>query len=399
MNGRLVSLGGQQGWFSPFVDVAINGLCAMFVFLAVYMAAVPPREPPPPVPPPKIHSTLLPPATWYVGYQAGVSATGGVLWLKFQVSSPDQLELFGLFFHEDGRITGTPQPPAQGTRLAGFASTSDTPHHQAHSLRLHITVVDAWGQKDEADFELRIVPVSVPFDPKRQPLTLAGQNRRLPDAWIGEEYEYVLPILGGIEPYDVVGQGVPLGLTLDSRPTRDLSSESSGNPNSPNALREWRIRGRPDPSAVPNDQGFREYSIQVQIQDSQSGFYRPPAPRLPTISDQLQLRVHRVLPIQVRSVLPFAIAGQPYTGIIAASGGRGRFRWELVDKTSILPAGLQLDLATGYVSGTVDLSAAATGPFTVKFRVRISDSENAVPPVEQEQQILVLPPMRFLLPG
>ncbi len=72
------------------------------------------------------------------------------------------------------------------------------------------------------------------------------------------------------------------------------------------------------------------------------------------------------LAITTPGELPEAIAGRPYTLALAATGGRGPFRWAI---DGALPEGLAIDPDTGLIQGT----PARGLPEPAKLNVRVSD--------------------------
>ena len=133
MSKRLVSLGSQQAWFSPFVDVAVNGMMAMFVFLIVYIAAVPPRHDTPRL---RILTTNLPAAVWYNGYQTAISASGGAGSYHFTIDQVDYLNRLGLLFDPtNGMLFGTPR------------SINSKERQSSSTRKLHVVVEDESQQE------------------------------------------------------------------------------------------------------------------------------------------------------------------------------------------------------------------------------------------------------------
>jgi len=364
MSKRLVSLGSQQAWFSPFVDVAVNGMMAMFVFLIVYIAAVPPR--PDDTQPLTIRSTNLPTAVWYKGFETAISVSGGAGKYRFAVAPP--LQSLGLLLETNsGVISGTPRPQRPAER------------DSALTQKFHVVVQDESYQRAEADLDLRIAPVAIPFDPERQPLRMAPLGERLPDAWIGRPYTNSLPVLGGLENYEYAStqESFPQGLIF----------------------RNGSITGTPENVAVPISQRFQDYNIEVQIKDQQSAFLPFEANRTPQLKTQLKLRVWRLEPIQTQNFLPYARAGRTgreYVGAIVAWGGSGRLKWS-ISGNPVVQA--MLDSGNGLIRGRIpDGTASAGRPVELSFQAIVEDLENFAPSRQQALTITVLPPMQFLTP-
>jgi len=156
--------------FSPFIDVAINGMAAMFIFLVVYIAAVPPRK----VPQLRIVTETLPAAVWYQGYHTAISASGGVGLYSFTLSPEEPLIDVGLIFDgSSGEIDGSPRP---STPVARFSSDS---------LSFLVTVTDESRQIDSSFFTLYFRPTTIPYDPETELLRI--QANRLPPATVGRK--------------------------------------------------------------------------------------------------------------------------------------------------------------------------------------------------------------------
>src|SRR5438445_774632 len=74
------------------------------------------------------------------------------------------------------------------------------------------------------------------------------------------------------------------------------------------------------------------------------------------------------LSITTGSPLPTGAIGAPYSQTIAATGGVTPYRWA---GSGSLPAGLQLDPATGALSGTPSTAG------TFSFPLQVTDASNA----------------------
>lgn len=90
---------------------------------------------------------------------------------------------------------------------------------------------------------------------------------------------------------------------------------------------------------------------------------------LPTVR-VLVLQLQAAYPVIETAALPDGTVGVLYSALLAADGGARPYRWEIAE--GALPGGLQLDPATGAISGT----PTAAGTFS--FIARVSDSN--VPP-------------------
>ena len=389
MGRRLVSMsdGGGIG-FSPFVDVAINGMAAMFVFLAVYVAVVPP----PLVPELRVLTTQLPEAAWRQGYQTGIAVTGGMGSYRLtlhesrkgvpreeligeheaQVSHnapqtvAERLSARGLFFDtRSGRLSGNPRPSPDVEAAEAIEKFS-------------VVVSDASGQRAIAHLELKIKPKALPFDPDDPKLRLALEEGRLLDAWVGQEYRCAVAALGGIEEYEFAFTNLPGGLKEDPK--------GSG-----------VIAGKPAAGAVPPGNRWKDYKVEVEVRDRQSDFFPEAVERLPVAMATYTLRVRALEPIDVASVLPYGRPGFAYRGAVVAWGGMGDLTLSIV--RSELPS---FRLEHGILQGPIPRDAV-TGirPVvkTIDLVVRDEDPKTEENPFTQRLSITILPPMRVAIPG
>lgn len=370
MGSRLFSIHSNQRWFSPFVDVAINGMAAMFIFLAVYVAAVPPTEVR--VIPLKLLTTHVPAAVWYKPYETAICVTGGRGGYVFQFEPKGQFNKLSLFCDPNsGLISGTPKSPTAEDRL------------KPYNLKFRVTVSDHSRQSVADEFELRITPVAIPFDPERQPLVLAVEPNEpnLPDAWTNRPYEYTPPIRGGIEAYELKWEGLPPGFESDSK---------------------GRVFSRTvDHSAVPSDaqaKGFKDYIVQLIVTDQQSALFPALAEREPQLSREFYLRVHLLRNISLTSVLPAVRAGQQYKGAIVARGGKQRLIWQSDDLDHLRSYGFTLDPYSGLITAESVMTSDATRVVRVSFQVRVIDPSGAVESKSIKGTIQILPSMHFRIP-
>ena len=366
LRGRRSELG-----FSSFVDVAINGMGAMFVFLVLYVAVVPPLD----VPPLRILTQQLPPAVWFQPYETGIHVLGGVGKYHFQIQSTEDIEALGLRIDPSlGRIGGVPKP------LGNQSPPS------SRTIRLEVMVWDEGKSKAQAHLDLRILPLAIPFDPSRHPLRLAQDNRDLPEAWVGQPYGEDIAILGGIEPYEVLCEGLPPGLRWQ----------------------EGRIEGIPLPQAVAEGKDVQKYDIRLLVRDQQTRVPSwAPAPA-PQVIGNFRLSVRRPIPLECKGLYPpTARAGVAYQGFIVLRGGSGRFRISLLDASpektfpeNQIPlgdSGLSVNGRTGEVVGIP--RAPANQKRTVQklsFRIWVKDEYSFIEPIKAEVSIAILPPMQFV---
>jgi len=359
MGRRLVSMETDRTGFSPFVDVAINGMAAMFVFLAIYVALVPPN----PVPELRILTTELPEAVWHRPYEAAIAVNGGSGKYRFQIEPMSALRQVRIGFNaETGKISGTAQPPADKKE-------------RTHTIGLTATVKDDSAQQESLDLTLRIVPAEIPFDPDSQKLRFASEQRDLPDAYLGRQYQYTLGILGGLEPYLVDVSGLPVGLS---------------------ASEQGVIAGQADEASVPPRKDYADYRIQVGVVDRQSALLPEDIIREPSLSDKFSLRVRRISPIKLDNLLPLARQGCAYEGVIVANGGRGQLSYSLAG--TALPAALSLEARTGWIRGVVQPLSQQDHAAVIKFRIRVDDEDPITEARTGEFEMVVAPPMRFAAP-
>ncbi len=227
------------------------------------------------------------------------------------------------------RFSGEGLP--QGLTLGNMTGSISGFPLEAGDFALAVAVEDAQLQVTRAQLTLQVRP---------QALVLG--TGVLPDGQAGVDYEVVLDIQGGQPPYRVVAVGLPGGLAAQQAPPA--------------------LRGRP----------------------TESGAF---APRL-VISDASGASVERVfalsiepgvLALQVAGLAP-ARVGQPYDQTLRVVGGVAPYVFGVVG----LPAGLQLDAASGRLSG----QAEAHGSYPLTLQVASADGQQA----SQQLVLEVLPP-------
>ncbi|HET9897815.1 MAG TPA: putative Ig domain-containing protein [Streptosporangiaceae bacterium] len=158
----------------------------------------------------------------------------------------------------------------------------------------------------------------------------------LPEAAIGKPYSASLVATGGTGSFtwSINGGALPPGLSL---------SPATG------AI-----------SGTPTTLGKSKFTVHV----ADAG---PPAQ---FATGSLTLRVVKPLAV-VTSSLPGGTVGAGYRQNLAAVGGTPPYNWSISPGTGTLPAGLQLDAATGAITGT------PTSAGIVNFTIQVSDA--AVP--------------------
>ncbi|NLH72765.1 MAG: hypothetical protein GX456_06905 [Verrucomicrobia bacterium] len=161
-----------------------------------------------------------------------------------------------------------------------------------------------------------------------------GAVKALPDARVGQTYEYCIALQGFTEPIDFRWSGqVPEGLTAQGP----------------------RLFGTPRAaSAEPR-------SLSVEIVDalgtsasqSYSLFVRPELKRLRVVTNSP----------------PVFLVGEKADYEMVATGGEGAYSWEVVE--SSLPTGLEVRFGDG--KGTCGISGIAADPGEIRLRVTVSD--------------------------
>jgi hypothetical protein len=176
--------------------------------------------------------------------------------------------------------------------------------------------------------------------------SLAVKTTSLPPATAGVSYSAKLAASGGIAPYtwSVTQGALPTGLTLV--PTTGL------------------IAGIP----APGSSG----SFTVQATDSED-------PSL-SASANLSIMVTLIQLAVTTTSLPEATGDVSYSEKLAASGGIAPYAWSVTQ--GALPAGLNLNPATGAISGK------PTAPGAASFTVGVSDGEN--PPASASADLSII---------
>jgi hypothetical protein len=168
------------------------------------------------------------------------------------------------------------------------------------------------------------------------PAVLKVATEALPDAQVGTAYSTTLTATGGTLPYtwSISSGSLPAGLTLNAS-TGDIS-------------------GTPATTATATP-------LTVTVQDSGS-----PAQ---SSSGNVTLNVIASGILVLTNFLPDGQVGTNYTTTLSAKGGVTPYTWQLTSGT--LPAGLQLNSATGVISGMPSTNIKAT---PVTFKVTDSSS-------------------------
>jgi carboxypeptidase family protein/putative Ig domain-containing protein len=210
--------------------------------------------------------------------------------------------------------------PAGLTLNPATGTITGTPT-EARSSLLVFSVTDSYGRITYKEFTFNI------FNPL-QILTTA-----MPNGHVGDTYSDAVRISGGFAPYTytITGQ-LPAGLTIN---------QSTG-----------IISGTPTSGGVTN--------VQITVTDSTY-------PVAQTNNTNLSIRIWSLLTITSSAVLPNSkkgVAISPLT--LVAKGGTSPYTWSLT--AGYLPDGINLDPATGVLSGT----PKDRGDFV--FTIRCTDS-------------------------
>lgn len=355
MRGKL-STARSNSLISPLIDVIFNAMAAMFVFLVIYIAVVRPGHDL------EIVNTVPPDAVWYKRYEWGLSVRGGQGRFTFNVVDgelPKEL----LLNPNTGVLLGVPKSnPGMEKKPKTFPFT--------------ILVRDDASNTVRRQFELKVCPVAIPFDPESQPLEFVAKGTRFQDAWTGQHYEATAPVRGGIEPYMIECKNLPPpGLYWD----------------------KGRISGFPEDSAIPRGGLYKDYSILITVNDQQRA-YSLDVDREPQLSREFHLCVHRLENISLTSVLPTARVGQRYKGAIVAKGGKQRLIWQSKDLDHLRSHGFTLEPYSGLITAESVKTSDVTRVVRVSFQVHVTDPSGAVEPKSIKDAIQILPSMHFRIP-
>jgi len=164
-----------------------------------------------------------------------------------------------------------------------------------------------------------------------QSYTLTVLPKLVPDATVaaaqaGQDYAHTLGASGGVPPYQIVVKGLPAHFSYDAE-----TATITGAPTFPGS-----------------------YTLEVDVTDS--GNPEQAAASFPKL-------VIKPLRVSIAtSGLPTAQLGSAYSFVLQTRDGLGPFRWRISD--GALPAGLELGLDSGAISGTPN--ARGDSSFTVE---------------------------------
>ena len=170
----------------------------------------------------------------------------------------------------------------------------------------------------------------------------------LPDAQVNEAYEATLETVGGTPPLTFSAVGLPAGLSLD-----------------------------PNTGVVSGTPIVVESNVQVQFSVTDSGT----GVRSQSDTASATLRVRPQPASVATTTLPDGAVSEAYDATLEAAGGLPPYSFTI--SAGLLPDGLQLDGATGMISGTPTAAGTAT------FTVRVTDSDSPETTGTQELSIVI----------
>ncbi len=353
-----------------------------------------------------ITPAALPAATVGQTYAASVSGSGGVApytWAVTSGSLPPGLSLNP----NTGAITGT--PTSAGSSTAGITVTdSSNPTPATASGTFSVTV-------NPAQWQLGIATSS------------------LPSGTVSQPYSATVTATGGTTPYSWSATGLPKGLTLNSAtgvlsgtPTKAGtftvavkvadSSKPTGKATatltltvipqlavSASALPAGTV-GQSYAASVSGSGGVAPYTWAVTSGSLPAGLSLDPNtgaitgtptsagsstagitvtdssnPTPATASRTFGLTVRPAKLAVAITSLPAGTIKQPYSAIVTATGGTTPYSWSATG----LPAGLNLNSATGVLSGT------PTKAGTYNVRVKVTDSSTPVQTASMSSQVVI----------
>ncbi len=250
-----------------------------------------------------ILSKTLPDALTQTPYNASISFIGGkgaLAWTLASGSLPPGLTLDP----STGAIAGTATATGDYPFTAQVTDSAATPNVAQQAFTIHAAQL------------------------------LAFTTNTLPDAIIGMPYSANIPAGGGTGnlTFSLLSGAFPDGLSMDA--TGVISGTS-----------------------LASNVAGSSFNVQVQVQDTGN----PPQ----IVHATLTMRAFAVLSAGPgTTTLPDAVAGQPYSATLAASGGNGPFNWTII--SGALPANLILNSATGGISGTPQAGGNSSFTATVQ---------------------------------
>jgi len=224
-------------------------------------------------------------------------------------------------FQVAGGVPGYSWALQSGTSVNGLTLTSDTGLLTGIPLAggvfpVGVTVTDASGAQASASFNLNVLGISTPS---------------LPAGALGVPYSQTLAAVGATGPvtWSLAGTStLPPGLNLSA---------------------QGQIAGTPTL--------YGTFPFQVHVIDS--------AAKL-TATQSFSISITSILMVTTTSPLPNAAIGAAYSQTLQATGGATPYTWSATG----LPAGLQVDSATGILSGTPTVGGTSTISVTVTDATR-----------------------------
>lgn len=211
------------------------------------------------------------------------------------------------------------------------------------------------------DDDENVVDVSVDLTLSIFPPELMLTTTELAEARSGEAYVATLAASGGSSSdgssFNWLVTGLPEGLEVD-----ETTGEITG---------------------TPTEFQSEPYLLQITITDSNDN-----VPDL-VIADALELTVFPPLLALTTETLPPARQGQAYASTISASGGSSDDGATLTWLVSGLPEGLEVDAASGEISGAPEDFQGT--PYLLE--ITVSDSDGNVPDLAGTLELTVFPPL------
>ena len=263
--------------------------------------------------PPVVVTTSLPDGQVGLPYSQNLTATGGIVPLKWSLIA-GQLPN-GLSLDPSGLISGTPTVTASNTPLTFLVSDASTPSQTATiTLTLNINFQGA--------------------------LTITSTS--LPNGTVNSAYSATMTAAGGTKPYTwslAQGSQLPNGLSLNT---------STG-----------VVSGTP--TAIVSN-----LSLTFVVTDSTS-------PTVQVATKTLSLTIGSAALTITTASLADGVINKPYSQQLQATGGTGPYSWSVVG--SRLPTNYTLNSASGMI--TSDTGTCCVGTFQMTFQVTDSSQHTA----------------------
>ena len=258
-------------------------------------------------PPLAITTTSLPDASIGAAYNQPVQTVGGIGALTFSIVQP-----------------GTGTLPSTLSLNPATGMISGTPTAPAGTFPFTVRVGDTGGQQDTQALSVRVNPTTPPN------ITTTS----LPGGTAGQLYNFRVQATGGIGTlsWTVSAGSLPVGLILE--PSGPTGGTISG---------------------IPNSGGPSNFTVRITDSVGQT--------------DTQALSIN-VTPFSITTTsLPSGSIGQAYSEPVETVGGTAPLTFSIVPGTGTLPPGLNLNSATGVISGTPIVPSG-----TSSFTVRVADA-------------------------